>query len=102
MYKIVNSKLYNFVIFSFIIANSSALAAEDYSMSTKRQIILSALNDVFTWVFTADMLVKILGLGFNNFINDSFNVFDSIVVSLSIIEWVLSHTLNTAALSSSR
>lgn len=70
-------------------------------MSRKREIILSSLNDVFTWVFTADLLFKIFGLGFKNFINDSFNIFDTTVVSLSIIEWVLSHTLATNSLSGS-
>lgn len=30
-----------------------------------------------------------IGLGLNNYLHDSFNLFDAIVVTLSLIDWCL-------------
>lgn len=57
------------------------------------------LNDFFTWAFTAEMFMKIIGLGLNNYVHDNFNLFDAIVVSFSILDWVLNHTLSEAEMS---
>jgi hypothetical protein len=40
--------------------------------------------------------MKILGLGLNNYVHDNFNLFDAIVVSFSIVDWTLNHTLSPA------
>jgi hypothetical protein len=35
------------------------------------------------------MIIKIFGLGLNNYVHDKFNLFDAVVVSLSLIDWFL-------------
>ena len=39
------------------------------------------------------MLLKMIGLGVNNYLHDSFNLFDAVVVSLSLIDWCLAQIL---------
>jgi voltage-dependent calcium channel L type alpha-1S len=41
---------------------------------------------VFTFLFTAEVLIKLVGLGFKNFFSQSFNRFDFVIVMTSIIE----------------
>ena len=36
------------------------------------------------------MILKITGLGFANYIKDSYNVFDAAIVCISLIDWALS------------
>lgn len=36
------------------------------------------------------MVMKIIGLGFTNYKQDSYNVFDAVIVCISLIDWALS------------
>jgi len=89
IYAMINHPFYNFIVFSLIISNTITLACDDYPQSLKKEAVLSILNDFFTWAFTVEMLIKMIGLGVNNYIHDSFNLFDAIVVSLSLLDWTL-------------
>ena len=46
-------------------------------------------NSFFTWAFVAEMVIKLFGLGFKEYAKDTFNIFDAVVVALSMIELVL-------------
>lgn len=35
------------------------------------------------------MIIKLIGLGFKDYVKDTFNIFDAVVVALSLIELVL-------------
>jgi hypothetical protein len=35
------------------------------------------------------MIIKLIGLGFKEYVKDTFNIFDAVVVALSLIELVL-------------
>ena len=50
------------------------------------------LNDFFTWAFVCEMVIKLLGLGFTDYIQDNFNKFDAVIVVLSLVEFVLMNT----------
>lgn len=39
------------------------------------------------------MIIKWIALGVNNYVHDSFNLFDAIVVSFSLIDWTLNQIL---------
>jgi hypothetical protein len=60
----------------------------------KKEANLSICNDFFTFAFLAEMLIKISGLGVKNYIQEHFNIFDSTVVCLSLVDWTLQHTLS--------
>lgn len=42
------------------------------------------------------MIIKLFGLGINNYIHDKFNLFDAFVVTLSLIDWALTQILTKA------
>lgn len=92
-YDLVNHPLYNFIVFVLILANTIVLACDDYPQSLQKEVILSALNDFFTWAFCVEMILKMVALGVNNYIHDKFNLFDAIVVSLSLVDWCLTQIL---------
>ena len=41
---------------------------------------------VFTIVFTIEMILMLIGFGFGGYIKDSFNIFDGVIVIISLIE----------------
>jgi voltage-gated sodium channel len=46
-------------------------------------------NLVFYFVFLAEMIIKIIGMGFMSYFRDRFNIFDFIIVLLSTVDVVL-------------
>ena len=51
--------------------------------------MLDLLNKIFSWLFVGEMLVKLGGLGVKNYARDTFNLFDALLVVLSLVEMVL-------------
>jgi hypothetical protein len=92
----VHSPFYNFIIFMLILTNTVALACDDYPQTLYKESVLKILNDFFTWAFTAEMIIKWIALGVNNYVHDSFNLFDAVVVSFSLIDWTLNQILTDA------
>ena len=43
------------------------------------------------------MILKIIGLGFQNYRQDSYNVFDAVIVIISLVDWTLSRIPNLNA-----
>ena len=58
-------------------------------MSNTYAETLTISNYVFTGLFTMEMLLKLFALGFLEYAADSFNLFDGLVVILSIVEIIL-------------
>ena len=72
-----------------IIANTIVLALDKYPEDTELVNISEILNEFFTWAFVAEMIIKLLGLGFKEYVRDSFNIFDAIIVILSIVDIIV-------------
>ena len=51
--------------------------------------VLTISNYVFTGLFSLEMALKLFALGFFEYIADSFNLFDGVVVILSVVEIIL-------------
>ena len=51
---------------------------------------LEVLNTVFMWCFFAEMILKLVGLGFKEYSRDPYNLFDAILVVVSLVEYALS------------
>ena len=47
------------------------------------------MNDILSWIFFGEMVMKLLGLGFKEYASDSFNLFDCAVVMISLIENII-------------
>ena len=62
------------------------------SFPRETETMLETANLVLTMVFVFEMIFKMIGLGLGSYFEDSFNIFDCIIVCLSILEIVLSET----------
>lgn len=71
--------------------NTLVLAVDRYpSLGNELDQMLDMVNIVFFGIFTMEMLIKLLGMGPRNYIRDSFNIFDSLIVILSVGDVCLS------------
>jgi hypothetical protein len=52
------------------------------------------LNEFFCWFFFGEMILKLIALHPKNYFLDNFNAFDSFVVVISIVDWVISKTVD--------
>lgn len=55
-------------------------------MSDARRAGLDRTSSAFTWIFLAEVLLKLLGLGAAGFLSEGMNVFDAAVVALSLVD----------------
>ena len=72
-----------------ILANTITLSCYRYDESEKQTYILSILNECFTWIFFVEMCLKLHGLGAANYIKDGYNIFDAVIVIISLIDYTL-------------
>ena len=89
-FQIVTSVSFNFFIFLLIIGNTITLAAYTYDQSDLKTRTLEIFNEFFTWIFLLEMIMKIIGLGFGNYIKDRYNLFDAVIVIISLVDWAIS------------
>jgi hypothetical protein len=89
-YDIVTSVSFNFFIFLLIIGNTVTLAAYTFDQSNLQTSVLEIFNEFFTWIFLLELIMKIIGLGFGNYIMDKYNLFDAVIVIISLVDWAIS------------
>ena len=94
-FELVMSVTFNFLIYCFILANTVTLALYRFDQSEEQTRVLALCDIIFVWVFTAEMLAKIVGHGFVNYCKDKFNVFDAVIVIIGLVDFVLSLTIDT-------
>ena len=73
-----------------------------YPITTKETQINNTINIVFTLIFFLEMVIKLTGLGFRTYYKDAFNIFDSIIVYLSLLDLGLKYGLRTSSGSAGR
>ena len=66
------------------------MAMAFYDMPIELEQFLEYSNYLFTFVFTIELVVKLLAFGCKEFAQDSFNLFDAFVVSASVIDIIIS------------
>lgn len=98
-WKINNIPLFNSVIMCLIIANTVVLATDKYP--TPEKDLISQSNQVFNVFFALECAIKLIGLTFQEWKQDIFNVFDLIIVISSSIEMMISKN-STAIISALR
>lgn len=55
---------------------------------------MSSINSILTWIFFGEMIMKLIGLGVSKYVNDRLNIFDAIVVTLTVAENVVDISLS--------
>ena len=81
----VDRRFANFTMF-LIVANTALMASEFYGMPRSMIDAYEVVNYVVTTYFALEMVIKIVGLKPRGYVADSFNVFDGVVVVVSLIE----------------
>lgn len=87
--RISESSKASLFIMLVIILNTLCMAVEHHNQPTKMTKILEVLNVVFIWIFTMEMVLKIIGVGLRAYFKLAFNCFDCLIVVLSIVELVI-------------
>ncbi|KAL6065361.1 hypothetical protein STEG23_005991, partial [Scotinomys teguina] len=85
-----------------IVLNTLFMALEHYNMTVEFEEMLQVGNLVFTGIFTAEMTFKIIALDPYYYFQQGWNIFDSIIVILSLMELGLSRMGNLSVLRSFR
>lgn len=85
----VTNPFFNSFIFLMILANTLSLAADDFPMTNTKEMVIAYGNQFFTWLFTVEMIFKLIGLGPSNYRQDAYNMFDCFIVCISLIDWTI-------------
>ncbi|NXT07738.1 CAC1H protein, partial [Prunella fulvescens] len=94
--KVIAHKMFDHVVLVFIFLNCITIALErpDIDPLSTERIFLSVSNYIFTAIFVAEMMVKVVALGFfsgeNAYLQSSWNVLDGVLVFVSIIDIIVS------------
>uniref|UniRef100_A0A8C1IET9 Sodium channel protein n=1 Tax=Cyprinus carpio TaxID=7962 RepID=A0A8C1IET9_CYPCA len=85
-----------------IVLNTLFMAMEHYPMSPDFEHVLSVGNLVFTGIFTAEMVFKLIAMDPYYYFQVGWNIFDSIIVTLSLVELGLANVQGLSVLRSFR
>eukprot|EP00798_Chlamydomonas_sp_ICE-L_P015919 gene15919-22053_t len=87
--KFVMHPMFDNIFLIVILINTIMLAMEYDGMGGTYLAVLVLSNYVFTGLFTVELIVKLMGMGFWEYVQDYFNVFDAFIVVVSLLEIVL-------------
>jgi hypothetical protein len=76
-------------IIILILWNTTILGLDRYPIDKSEFTKLELMNEVLSWCFFAEMVIKLIGLGFRDYARDRFNLFDCMIVIISTIESIL-------------
>ncbi|XP_007519450.2 voltage-dependent T-type calcium channel subunit alpha-1I [Erinaceus europaeus] len=85
---IVDSKYFNRGIMMAILVNTVSMGIEHHEQPEELTNILEICNVVFTSMFALEMLLKLAAFGLFDYLRNPYNIFDSIIVIISIWEIV--------------
>uniref|UniRef100_H2ZHJ2 Sodium channel protein n=1 Tax=Ciona savignyi TaxID=51511 RepID=H2ZHJ2_CIOSA len=95
--QVIEHKLFESVIMLSIIINTVFLAIDHHGISPELKHALEIGNHVFTGIFTVEAIIKITALGPVEYSKTLWNVFDFIIVFISLIEVGLTVSVGTSA-----
>ncbi len=92
--KIVNSRFFNYFLFSLILLSAVIIGLETYpGLAKKYQVVLSSIDKFIITCFTIEIALKIIANGKRPWIyfSDPWNVFDFIIVAICLIPFNDTH-----------
>uniref|UniRef100_A0A8B9K6U7 Calcium channel, voltage-dependent, T type, alpha 1H subunit b n=1 Tax=Astyanax mexicanus TaxID=7994 RepID=A0A8B9K6U7_ASTMX len=84
--RIVDSKYFNRGIMFAILINTLSMGVEYHEQPAELTDVLEISNIVFTSLFALEMLLKLLACGLFGYISNPYNIFDLIIVIISVWE----------------
>lgn len=100
--RLVESANFNFAMTLCVVLNTLVLAIDHYGIEASLASGLDKCNLTFTIIFAGEMLAKMLGLGLSAYFRDKMNIFDCLIVVLSIVELAFLSSTSLSALRSIR
>jgi len=85
----VSSKCFEIFIVACILINTATLSMDSYSQRQSEAEVFEIINFLLTLIFIIEMVLKLFGLGLREYVADSFNRFDAVIVLGSIVELAL-------------
>ena len=86
----VNSPVFDGLIIFIILLNTIVLATDKYpDWDADVLDMLHISNTIFTVIFTAEVVFKLIGLGVGGYVADRFNIFDCIIVIISLVDMIM-------------
>ncbi|CRK91925.1 CLUMA_CG005540, isoform B [Clunio marinus] len=89
VFELVTNKKFDMIIMLFIGLNMLTMTLDHYKQTDIFTLILDYLNMIFICIFSTECLMKIFALRYHYFV-EPWNLFDVVVVVLSILSLVLS------------
>ncbi len=83
----MTSDPFDIFIVILILLNTIFLAIEYEGQSQTMVEVLDWGNTIFTMIFAIEMVLKLLALGFLTYVKEGFNVFDALIVIVSLLEY---------------
>ncbi|XP_015688000.1 sodium channel protein type 5 subunit alpha-like [Protobothrops mucrosquamatus] len=83
---IVMDPFTDLIITLCIVMNTLFMALDHYKMTPQFEQALSSGNMIFTAIFTAEMILKIIAMDPYHYFQQRSNVFDSVIVLISIVD----------------
>lgn len=71
-----------------VCVNTIVLAMDQYPMNSEMETNLNVINEILTYYFIIEMVLKMYVLGRRRYFKDDFNCFDFLIVVVSIVEIV--------------
>lgn len=92
LFLVVNSELFISLITAAIVLNTLVLCLEHYNMPASLSEFCFYANLVFSSIFIVELVLKVTAMGVKGYFADRLNMFDTLVVLFSIIEFSLGGT----------
>ncbi|KAL0993170.1 hypothetical protein UPYG_G00104180 [Umbra pygmaea] len=86
LWGIVESKYFNRGIMIAILINTISMGIEHHNQPDELTNVLEISNIVFTSMFTLEMILKLTAFGFFAYLRNPYNIFDGIIVIISVCE----------------
>ncbi|XP_063064057.1 voltage-dependent T-type calcium channel subunit alpha-1I-like [Engraulis encrasicolus] len=86
LWGIVESKYFNRGIMIAILINTISMGIEHHEQPEELTNILEICNIVFTSMFALEMILKLTAFGCFNYLRNPYNIFDGIIVVISVCE----------------
>ncbi|XP_047215844.1 voltage-dependent T-type calcium channel subunit alpha-1I-like [Girardinichthys multiradiatus] len=86
LWGIVESKYFSRGIMIAILINTISMGIEHHNQPEELTNVLEICNIVFTSMFTLEMILKLSAFGFFEYLRNPYNIFDGIIVIISVCE----------------
>ena len=86
---LVRTSLFENAMSLCVLVNTIGMAMDSYNIDPQTLSDLELMNDIFTWIFIVELVLKLLARGPKKYVAEPMNLLDGGVVTISIIELIM-------------